>query len=176
MPKRRDGRQHAQRKRRGGRERPGRRLVAGNDGAEAGQRDEQKKRAQKADIPLRVTEADIFDLLLDADDDDFQQVLPARSLQMGGELARDELRAPGKHEHQCPREHNGAVEFEKPVLPEDHLIGTKAHSGSPVLRSFAVQLVRGSATSRRDARAQSLGDTAASAASFRARQNRILPG
>ena len=53
--------------------------------------DEQKERAQKADILLRVAEADVFDLLLDAGDDDFQQVLPAGTFQIRGKLARDEL-------------------------------------------------------------------------------------
>ena len=33
----------------------------------------------------------------------------------------------GQHEHQSPREDNGGVEFEKPILPEDHLIGAEAH-------------------------------------------------
>jgi hypothetical protein len=50
----RHGHQHAQRERRRGRERTGRRLVAGNDGAEAGRGDEQEERAQKAEILLRV--------------------------------------------------------------------------------------------------------------------------
>ena len=53
--------------------------------------DEQKERAEKADILLRVAEADVFDLLLDAGDDDFQKVLPAGTFQIRGELARDEL-------------------------------------------------------------------------------------
>ena len=53
--------------------------------------DEQKERAQKAEIFLRVAQADFFDLFLDAGDDDFQQVLPAGTFQTGGEFARDEL-------------------------------------------------------------------------------------
>jgi hypothetical protein len=39
----------------------------------------------------RLTEADLFDLLLDAGDDDFQQVLPAGTFQIRGKLARDEF-------------------------------------------------------------------------------------
>ena len=77
----RHGHKHAQRERRGGRERAGRRLVAGDDGAEAGQGDEQEERAQKAEIFLRMRQADFFDLFLDAGDDDFQQVLPAGTFQ-----------------------------------------------------------------------------------------------
>ena len=73
----RHGHEYAQRERRGGRERAGRRLVAGNDGAEIGRGDEQKERAEKAEILLRLRQADLLDLLLDAGDDDLQQVLPA---------------------------------------------------------------------------------------------------
>ena len=72
-------------------------------------------------------QADLFDLFLDAGDDDFQKVLPAGTFQVRGKFARDEFRADGQHEHQPPGEHNGAVELEKAVLPEDQLIGTKAH-------------------------------------------------
>jgi hypothetical protein len=32
-----------------------------------------------------------------------------------------------EREHQSPREQNGAVELEKAVLPEDHLVGTETH-------------------------------------------------
>ena len=117
----RHGHKHAQRECRGGRERARRRLVAGNDGAEAGRGDEQEERAQKAEILLRMAEADVFDLFLDAGDDDFQKVLPAGTFQIRGKFARDEFRADGQHEHQSPREHDGGVELEKPVLPEDHL-------------------------------------------------------
>ena len=40
------------------------------------------KRAQKAEILLRMTQADLFDLFLDAGDDDFQKVLPAGTFQI----------------------------------------------------------------------------------------------
>jgi hypothetical protein len=49
MPKR-HGHQHAQRQRRRGRERAGRRLIAGNDGGQAGRGDKQKQGAEKAEI------------------------------------------------------------------------------------------------------------------------------
>jgi len=62
-----------------------------NDRAERCQRDEQKERAQKADIFFRVLQSDIFDLFLDASDDNFQKVLPAGTLQVGGKFARDEF-------------------------------------------------------------------------------------
>ena len=110
----RHGHKYAQRERRGGRERTRRRLVAGKDGAEAGGGDEQKERAQKAEILLRMAEADLFDLFLDPGDDDFQKVLPAGTLLVRGKFARDEFGADGQHEHQSPCEHDGAVEFEKP--------------------------------------------------------------
>ena len=67
-----------------------RRLVAGNDGAEAGCGDKQEERAQKADIFLRLTQAYLFNLFLDAGDDDFQKVLPAGTFQADGKFARDE--------------------------------------------------------------------------------------
>jgi hypothetical protein len=44
-----------------------------------------------------------------------------------GQFARDEFRPDGEHEHQCPGEHDGRVEFEKPVLPENDFVGAKAH-------------------------------------------------
>ena len=53
--------------------------------------DEQEERAQKAEILLRVAEADVFDLFLDAGDDDFQKVLPAGTFQIRGKFARDEF-------------------------------------------------------------------------------------
>jgi hypothetical protein len=56
-----------------------------------------------------------------------KKILPAGTLQFGGKIARDELRTDGEHDHQTPGEDDGAIEFEKPVLPENHLIGTKAH-------------------------------------------------
>jgi hypothetical protein len=87
----RHGHKHAQRECRRGRERAGRRLVAGNDGAEAGRGDKQEERAQKAEILSRLAQADLFDLLLDAGDDDFQQVLPAGTFQARGKFARDEF-------------------------------------------------------------------------------------
>jgi hypothetical protein len=87
----RHGHKHAQRECRRGRERARRRLVAGNDGAEAGRGDEQKERAQKAEIGPRSRRPTSFDLLFDAGDDDFQQVLPAGTGESRGQLARDEL-------------------------------------------------------------------------------------
>ena len=132
MPKTRHGHEHAQRERHGGRERSCRRLVARNDCAEARRADEQKERPEKTDVLLRVLEADVRDLLLDGDDDDLQEILPAGALQVGGELARDELRADRQHEHQAPREHDGGVELQEPVLPEDQLIRTEAHGLPPV--------------------------------------------
>ncbi len=87
----RHGHKHAQRECRRGRERAGRRLVAGNDGAEAGGGDKQEERAQKAEVLLRLTQAYLFDLLLDAGDDDFQKVLPAGTFQADGKSARDEF-------------------------------------------------------------------------------------
>ena len=73
----RHGHKHAQRECSRGRERASRRLVARNDGAEAGCGDKQEERAQKAKIFLRLTQAHFFNLFLDAGDDDFQKVLPA---------------------------------------------------------------------------------------------------
>ena len=87
----RHGYKHAQRERCRRRERIGWRLITGNDRAERGQRDEQKERAQKADIFFRVLQSDIFDLFLDASDDNFQKVLPAGPFQIRGKPARDEL-------------------------------------------------------------------------------------
>ena len=95
--------------------------------------DEEKKRAQKAEILSRVWQADFPDLFLDARDNDLQQILPAGTGQTRGKFARDQLGTHGEHEHQSPREHDGAVEFEKPVLPENHLVGAKAHGSPPVL-------------------------------------------
>jgi hypothetical protein len=91
MPKQRHGHEHAHCECSRGRERASRRLVAGNDGAEAGRGDKQEERAQKAEILLRLTQADLFDLLLDAGDDDFQKVLPAGTSQADGKSARDEF-------------------------------------------------------------------------------------
>jgi hypothetical protein len=41
-----------------------------------------KSVAQKAEILLWMAEADFFDLLLDTGDDDFQEVLPAGTVQI----------------------------------------------------------------------------------------------
>ena len=38
-----------------------------------------------------LLEADVFDLFLDAGDDDFQKVLPAGTFQIRGKFARDEF-------------------------------------------------------------------------------------
>ena len=40
---------------------------------------------------LRMTEAHFFDLLLDGQDDDFEQVLPAGTFQADGKFAGDEF-------------------------------------------------------------------------------------
>jgi hypothetical protein len=56
-----------------------------------------------------------------------------------GKFARDEFRADGQHEHQSPGEHDGGVEFEKPVLPEDDLVGTKAHDRPPSAGRWGVR-------------------------------------
>ena len=90
MPKNGTATNTRQRERRRGRKRGSRRLVAGNDGTEAGCGDKQKERSQKAEIFLRLTQAHLFDLFLDAGDDDFQKVLPAGTFQPGGKFARDE--------------------------------------------------------------------------------------
>ena len=58
-------------------------------------------------------QADLLDLLLDAGDDDLEQVLPARTLEVRGQPARDEHRADHQHEHQPPGEHDGGVELEQ---------------------------------------------------------------
>ena len=49
----------------------------------------------------------------------------------GGKFARDEFRTDGQHQHQPPGEHDGGVEFEKAVLPEDDIVGAKMHDGPP---------------------------------------------
>ena len=85
------GHKHAQRECSRGRERAGRRLVAGNDGAEAGRGDKQEERAQKAEIFLRLTQAYLLNLFLDTGDDDLQKVLPAGTFQADGKFARDEF-------------------------------------------------------------------------------------
>jgi hypothetical protein len=87
----RHGHHHAQRERRRRGERTGRWFVAGNDGAQAGRGDEQEKRAQKAEIFLRVRQPDLLDLFRDEGDDDLQQVLPAGAFMIRGEFARDEF-------------------------------------------------------------------------------------
>jgi hypothetical protein len=48
-----------------------------------------------------------------------------------GELARNEHGTDRQHEHQRPGEYDGGVEFEEPRLPENDLVGTKAHDGPP---------------------------------------------
>jgi len=67
------GYEYAQRQRSRGRERGSRRLIARNDGAQARCTDKYEERAQKTDIFLRVTQAYVFNLFLDAGDDDFQR-------------------------------------------------------------------------------------------------------
>ena len=84
----RHGDEDAERQRRGRRERPGRRLVAGNDGAQAGQGDEEEERAEKAHVFLRIAKADILDLLFDAGNDDLQKVLPAGDVRRSVESLR----------------------------------------------------------------------------------------
>ena len=83
------GYEYAQRQRSRGRERGSRRLIARNDGAQARCTDKYEERAQKTDIFLRVTQAYVFNLFLDAGDDDFQEVLPAGTFQIRGKFARD---------------------------------------------------------------------------------------
>jgi len=75
--------------------------------------------------------ADFFDLLHHSADDHLQKVLPAGTGQFCGEIARNQFRAKGQDEHEAPREGDGAVNFQKSVLPQDHLIGTKAHGVPP---------------------------------------------
>ena len=122
-----------------------------------------------------MAEADVFDLFLDAGDDDFQKVLPAGAFQTRGKLARDELRTDGQHEHQCPGEHDCAVEFEKPVLPEDHLVGTKAHSRPPVPGRFGFLRRAGQPRHHQARDEKSKRDKAATAPSVR-RRNEVKSG
>jgi hypothetical protein len=85
----RNGHKHAERERSRGRERACWRFIAGNDRTEIRKRDEEEDCAQKADILLRITEADIFDLLFNRGDDDFQKVLPASMFQICRKVSRD---------------------------------------------------------------------------------------
>ena len=91
----RHGHKHAQRECRRGRERSSRRLVAGNDSAEAGCGDKQEHAAQKAQVFLRLTQARLFNLFLNAGDNDLQKVLPAGAFQADGKVTRDKPRAAG---------------------------------------------------------------------------------
>jgi hypothetical protein len=72
--------------------------------------------------------------LLDAGDDDFQQVLPAGTFRSDGKSARDEFEPTTSTSINPHVKQDGGVEFEKPVLPEDDLVGAKAHGWPPVAR------------------------------------------
>ncbi len=133
--------EHAQRERSRGRERSGRRLVAGEDRAQVGQRDEQEQRAQESQIFFRMAQADFFDLFADIGHHDFEQALPARDMHLAGEIARDEFGAHGQHQHQHPGRHDGGVELEESVLPQDQFVGTKVHGSPPVPSAGAVSLM-----------------------------------
>ena len=89
-PEPRNGDEHAQRERRGGRERAGRWLEPGMTVLRLAGADEQEERAQESQILLRMVEPDFPDLLLDGSDHDLQDVLPVGTLGPRGELSRDE--------------------------------------------------------------------------------------
>ena len=64
--------------------------------------------------------------------DDFKEALPARDVHFGHELARDQPRANGHHEHQHPGRDDRAIELDKAVPPENQVIGSKAQCWSPL--------------------------------------------
>ena len=68
------------------------------------------------------------------------------------------------------------VEFEKPVLPDDHLIGTKAHGWVLGPSVFGFLPEAASATPRGSTPGQIQGDTAPGAPNARSRRSKILPG
>ena len=91
-----------------------RRLIAGNDRAEAGRRDEQKQRAQKAEVLFAArARPDLADLLLMPVTTISSRFCQRERFSSVDKLPRDELRADGQHEHQRPGEHDGGVELER---------------------------------------------------------------
>ena len=91
--------------------------------------------------------------LLDAGDEDLQQVLPARTLRSLDNLCVIEHRADDQHEHQRPGEDDGRVELENPYCQKMISSGVRRMAG---LRSRRPGRRRGgrSARSRRNARDQ----------------------
>jgi hypothetical protein len=55
--------------------------------------DEQEKGADKADVALRLSQTDLCNLFLDAENDNFQGALPTRNGSSFGESTRDKFRA-----------------------------------------------------------------------------------
>ena len=80
----------------------------------------------KPEILLRMVQAHLLDLFLNRGDHDFKEALPARDVHFGRELARDQPRPDGHHEHQRPGRDDRAIEHDKAVPPENQLIGSKA--------------------------------------------------
>jgi hypothetical protein len=79
-------------------------------------------------------QADLFDLFLDADDDDLKKTLPSGPSQTLGEMKGHDFRTDGKYDHQSPREDDGSVDFNEPMLKKDQLIGAKTHDRPPEIR------------------------------------------
>jgi hypothetical protein len=52
--------------------------------------DEKEERAQKVEISPRLTQPNLFNLLLDDSDDQFQKVLPTGAFQIRGKFTRNE--------------------------------------------------------------------------------------
>ena len=86
--KQRHGDEDAERERRGGRQRPRRRLEAGDDGEHVRCGDEQEQRADEGQVAAGIGAADLADLVAHADDEDFEQVLPARHRLVVGKAQR----------------------------------------------------------------------------------------
>ena len=120
------------------RQRAGRRPVPGDDRAETGQGDEEEEGADKTDKPAGVDDPDLGDLFFHGQDDDLEDILPARPPQPRRQPGGDESGADGEDGHQQPGEEYGGVELDEAVLPEDLVIGTQLHDRPPAAECLFV--------------------------------------
>ncbi len=126
-----DGHEHAQRQRRGGRERCRGRLIPRDDAAEAGHGDEEEDRPQEGEVGPGTFKPHFPDLPFDGRDDDLQQVVPPLPAFPFGQAPGGEGGRRGHHRHEPPGECQGGADSDRSGLPEDDLIRTQEHASPP---------------------------------------------
>eukprot|EP01022_Parablepharisma_sp_SALTPOND_P019798 TRINITY_DN3430_c0_g1_i1.p1 TRINITY_DN3430_c0_g1~~TRINITY_DN3430_c0_g1_i1.p1 ORF type:complete len:395 (+),score=103.28 TRINITY_DN3430_c0_g1_i1:183-1367(+) len=118
---------------RGGGQRGGGRHPAGDDGQKVAQGDEQEQGAHKGQKGRGLALGDLPDLVAHDGHDHLQEVLPARQLPSGLQIAGGQPGAQGQQAHGDPGVDNGGVELDPLPGPEHQ------HVGADVLDAHQVQ-------------------------------------